>query len=421
LTDYYKNPRSLSEKEFKQLKKSLDTFGMIDKPIVNLDSANTIIGGHQRKHVLEATGVKECECWIPDRELTDKEVEELNIRLNKNTGSWDFDTLANEFELDDLLDWGFDKGELDLDLWADDAPEDVEPQIDKAEELRVKWGVESGQLWQLGEHRLICGDCTDKAVVERVMGGEKARVVVTSPPYSNQRDYEVGEFDWQALARGFSDCVFPIVGSPGDVLINLGLEYKDGRINAYWNEWIDYCDSIGHPLYGWYIWDKGSGFPGEWNGRLAPSHEWVFHFSNGRVSANKWIETTGESAKRGASGKRFRQKDGSLRELTSPDKIGQAHKVPDSVIRITREMARGIHTQAHPAVFPVAFSEFIVQTWSNPGEIAYEPFSGSGTTIIACERLGRKCRAVEISPAYVAVAIQRWVDVTGKEPVLLDT
>jgi len=188
LTDYYKNPRSLSEKEFKQLKASLDKFGMIDKPIVNADAANTIIGGHQRKHVLDASGVKECECWVPDRELTEREVEELNIRLNKNTGSWDFDTLANSFELDDLLDWGFDKGELDLDLWADEAPEDVEPQIDKAEELRVKWGVETGQLWQLGEHRLICGDCTDRAVVERVMGGEKADCAFTSPPYNGNTE-----------------------------------------------------------------------------------------------------------------------------------------------------------------------------------------------------------------------------------------
>ena len=114
LTDYYKNPRSLSEKEFKQLKTSLDKFGMIDKPIVNLDSANTIIGGHQRKHVMESTGAKEIECWIPDRELSEKEVEELNIRLNKNTGSWDFDTLANEFQLDDLLDWGFTELELSI-------------------------------------------------------------------------------------------------------------------------------------------------------------------------------------------------------------------------------------------------------------------------------------------------------------------
>ena len=134
LTDYYKNPRSLSEKEFKQLKTSLDKFGMIDKPIVNADSAHTIIGGHQRKHVLEASGVKEIECWIPDRELSDKEVEELNIRLNKNTGSWDFDTLANEFEVDELVEWGFSPSELgitpDADEWG--AAMDKLPDEDRA-------------------------------------------------------------------------------------------------------------------------------------------------------------------------------------------------------------------------------------------------------------------------------------------------
>ena len=115
LTDYYKNPRSLSEKEFKQLKTSLDKFGMIDKPIVNLDAAHTIIGGHQRKRILETEGAQEIECWVPDRELSEREVEELNIRLNKNTGSWDFDCLANSFELDDLLEWGFEPFELGID------------------------------------------------------------------------------------------------------------------------------------------------------------------------------------------------------------------------------------------------------------------------------------------------------------------
>jgi DNA modification methylase len=307
----------------------------------------------------------------------------------------------------------------------DEDESDAEPQIDRAEELRVKWGVEPGQLWRLPsrtpgqEHRLICGDCTDAAVVERVMGGEKARLAATSPPYSNQRDYKTGETDWLTLANGFISCCFDVLDTPGDAVINLGLEYKDGRVNDYWNPWLSYCDSIGHPLYGWYIWDKGSGFPGEWNGRLGPAHEWVFHFSNGRESANKWIKTTGESAKRGASGKRFRQKDGTLNELTSPDKIGQPFKIPDSVIRITREMARGIHTQNHPATFPVEFPEFIIQTWSKSGDTVLEPFSGSGTTIIAAENLSRQCRAVEISPGYVAVALERYATAFSIEPELI--
>jgi DNA modification methylase len=91
-----------------------------------------------------------------------------------------------------------------MDLTETESEVDAEAQIDKAEELRVKWGVETGQLWQLGEHRLICGDCTDKAVVERVMGENSISLVVTSPPYDNGESYEKGanREDWQNLING---------------------------------------------------------------------------------------------------------------------------------------------------------------------------------------------------------------------------
>ena len=112
LTDYAKNPRSLTKQQFEQLKKSLDKFGLIDKPIINADEKHTVIGGHQRLRVLRSENQKSVECWYPSRELDEKEVEELNIRLNKNTGSWDFDVLANEFELPDLAEWGFEPFEL---------------------------------------------------------------------------------------------------------------------------------------------------------------------------------------------------------------------------------------------------------------------------------------------------------------------
>lgn len=383
LTDYYKNPRSLSEKEFKQLKTSLDKFGMIDKPIVNADSANTIIGGHQRKHVMEATGVKECECWIPDRELSDKEVEELNIRLNKNTGSWDFDTLANEFELDDLLDWGFDKGELDLDLWADDAPEDVEPQIDKAEELRVKWGVETGQLWQLGEHRLICGDCTDKAVVDKVMQGEQARMIFTDPPWNvaigkdsnpRHRQREGLEND-DMSAEDFSSFVSSFVSSfilacEGDVYCVLGA-----------SEWPTLDLNLRNAGYHWsatIIWVKDL-------------------FVLGRSKYHRRYEPIWYGW-----------------HTTNKSSFGDARNLDD-----VWEVARPRVSKEHPTMKPVELVEKAVTNSSQLDDAVFDPFVGSGTTLIACERLGRKCRAVEISPAYVAVAIQRWVDVTGQEPVLM--
>ena len=396
LTDYYKNPRSLSDKEFKQLKTSLDKFGMIDKPIVNADSANTIIGGHQRKHVLEASGVKEIECWIPDRELSDKEVEELNIRLNKNTGSWDFDVLANEFELDDLLDWGFDKGELDLDLWADDAPEDVEPQIDKAEELREKWGVESGQLWKLGEHRLICGDCTDRAVVDKVMQGEVASITFTSPPYNagvsaklrgntsiddnlykDEYNDNQTQSDYLSLLANFTD-----VALSNSQYVFVNIQFLAGNKTAF----VDYLTRFRDNLADIAIWDKTNAAPQQAQRVMDSRFEFVLIYSH---KANRAIGT-----------REFR---------------GMVHNVYTG-----NPQRNNKYASSHAATFPVDFPEHFINTFTNDGELVYEPFIGTGTTLIACERLGRKCRAVEISPAYVAVAIQRWVDVTGGEPVLLE-
>jgi DNA modification methylase len=393
LTDYYKNPRSLSDKEFKQLKTSLDKFGMIDKPIVNLDSANTIIGGHQRKHVLEATGVKECECWIPDRVLSDKEVEELNIRLNKNTGSWDFDTLANEFQLDDLLDWGFDKGELDLDLWADDAPEDVEPQIDKADELQEKWNVQVGQVWQLGEHRIICGDSTDGDVVRRLMGEQKAHICWTDPPwnvaygqsFNNTRtDNPMG---WKKrtiandnLGDKFPEFVEGFVAQIHETLVPGGILYM--AMSAQ-----------------------------EWGVIMQALTESGFHWSSTIIWAKDTLVVSRKDYHTQYEPIWYGWKDDAARVCVVDDrKQSDLWQIP-----------RPKRSDEHPTMKPVELVERALRNSSKPGDVVFEPFAGSGTDIIACERSGRKCMAIELEPKYIAVSIQRWVDVTGGEPVLLDT
>lgn len=110
LKDYHKNPRKLTKEQFAQLDKSLKKFGLIDKPICTMDGL--IIGGHQRKKVLQAQGVQEVECYVPDRDLTEKEIEELCLRLNKNVGEWDYDLLADTFEVEDLIEWGFSEKDL---------------------------------------------------------------------------------------------------------------------------------------------------------------------------------------------------------------------------------------------------------------------------------------------------------------------
>lgn len=108
-----KNPRRLTKDQHEQLKTSLDKFGLIDKPVVTQDG--TIIGGHQRIKILKAAGEKEIECNVPVNDLSKKDIDELNIRLNKNEGEWDDDILANQWDIDDLVDWGFTLKELGMD------------------------------------------------------------------------------------------------------------------------------------------------------------------------------------------------------------------------------------------------------------------------------------------------------------------
>jgi hypothetical protein len=125
LQGFHKNPRLLTNKAYSDLKASLEKFGLIDKPVITHDY--TIIGGHQRCKILHDEGETEVECWVPNRKLTDKEVEELNIRLNKNTGEWDFDILANQWETDELYQYGFVEKDFFSAIGADNIDaEDVE-------------------------------------------------------------------------------------------------------------------------------------------------------------------------------------------------------------------------------------------------------------------------------------------------------
>ena len=110
LKDYDKNPRQLSRIQHDHLRQSIEKFGLIDKPICT--QKGHMIGGHQRKKILKSMGITEVECWVPDRELTDKEIEECCVRLNRNHGEFDFEMLANLFEPEDLMTWGFEDGEI---------------------------------------------------------------------------------------------------------------------------------------------------------------------------------------------------------------------------------------------------------------------------------------------------------------------
>ncbi len=265
-----------------------------------------------------------------------------------------------------------------------------------------------GRLTLKSKHRLLCGDSTNADDVARLMDGGKADCVFTSPPYLQQRDYTAeGKEkvqDWDGLMQG----VFSIlpVSDAAQVLVNLGLIHRDGEWISYWDGWMEYMRHIGWRRVGWYVWDQGPGMPGDWNGRLAPSHEFIWHFNKKSIRANKAREC--KDAGQPSGGKRQRGKDGTV---TAGNASVQSHAIHDSVFRVNRQGSTH-GADGHPAPFPVGLPLIALQSWG--GDI-YEPFCGSGTTLIACEQLGRKCYGMEISPAYCDVIVQRWENLTGRK------
>lgn len=330
---------------------------------------------------------------------------------------WELDQVLADVEAGVDLSGIFADFELETILgeaWAgEETGEAPEPQIDKGAELAEKYGVQVGQIWALGEHRLACGDCTDKAVVEAVMRGEKAELLFTSPPYVQQRDYTAASdvSDWDKLMMD-AFAIAPMA-KDGQILVNLGLVHHDGEWQPYWQDWIEWMREQGWRRFGWYVWDQGPGLPGDWAGRFAPSFEFVFHFNCISVHPQKTQECKHAGLIYMGKGG-LRGRDGKVSDWTHRGRPVQPMKIPDSVCRVSREKSSYLYE--HPAMFSEGFAEYFISAWMG---IVYEPFSGSGTALIACEQLGRKCRAIEIEPKYCAITIQRWVDLTGKEPKLL--
>lgn len=165
LLPYEHNPRKITAKMAEKLRESLEKFGLAEIPVVNTD--NTLVAGHQRVKVLMLLGRGDevIDVRVPNRKLTQKELQEYNIKSNKIQGIWDDDILANGFELDDLLSWGFEENELGFDAYVTDKKDDDVPEVPETPKSK------QGDLYILGNHRLLCGDSTKKEDVELLMGG----------------------------------------------------------------------------------------------------------------------------------------------------------------------------------------------------------------------------------------------------------
>jgi hypothetical protein len=310
----------------------------------------------------ELVAVKRTDLDLDDDTGTARKLAYYDNRAAQVGLDWDAEQMLADLGAGLDLSAMFRQDELD-ELLADLQPKgtegDTPAEVDRAEELRQKWGVKSGDLWRLGDHLLVCGDCTDAATVARVMGGERASTLVSDPPYgigykydthddsSNQQNQELIMRAWE-----------------------LGPEAKVwtcGLMNLV-------RDLAWNPSAKVLCWHKGFAQAG-----------------NGLGGASTWEPVLVVGVKGGT--------------------------LPNDYLHFGTDRIEGLR-DLHSCPKPVALFEHLIEHLV--GAIVYEPFSGSGTTIIACENLGRRCRAVEISPAYVAVALERWAQATGGTPELVE-
>jgi len=401
-----RNPRTHSKKQIHQIAASIREFGF-NVPIL-VDSQGEVIAGHGRREAAELLGLESVPV-IRIEHLTEEQKRAFMIADNKLAlnAEWDHDNLAFHLQelarLDlsfDLEITGFETPEIDLVLESP-AAESAHPE-DQVPEIEAVTVTKSGDLWILGDHRVQCADAQEHQAFNRLLAGEKARLVFTDPPWNvpisghagglgkiKHREFamasgEMSSEDFRAFLR--------------TICRNLVDFSVDGAIHYICMDWrhigeiLAATRNVYSELKNLCVWNKSNGGMGSF---YRSKHELVFVFKVGRAPHVNNIEL------------------GSLGRYRT--------NVWDYAGVNTFRRGRMDELAMHPTVKPVALVVDAIKDCSRRNEIVLDPFSGSGTTIVAAERSGRRARAIEIDPAYVDVAIRRWQTLTGKAAIHAET
>ena len=261
--------------------------------------------------------------------------------------------------------------------------------------------IERGEIYALGEHRLMCGDATNSEDVACLMVNDHARILFTSPPYSDLLTYKGHDIKADHLAE-----FIPLMKDFADVMcINLGIKRKDYEVVQFWDTYISAAHDCGLKLLSWNVWDKT--FPGsiyQQQAMFPLRHEFIFVFGERPYKLNRTIPKRGTINKSSTTTRR--QPDGSLKRTSRCPQPEEPNKPLESVIALASE--RGPIRSKHPAVMPVKLPVEYIKAMTDEGDYVLEPFAGSGTTLIACEQTNRRCLAMEISEEYCDVIIERY-------------
>lgn len=379
LIPYARNSRTHSDEQVAQIAASIREFGFTNPVLI--DGEGGIIAGHGRVLAARKLGIKDVPVLVLDH-LTPAQRRAYVIADNKlalNAG-WDSELLKLEMldlkaEDFDLGLTGFSDDELNA-LLADKTEGLTDP--DAVPDVPEQPVSEPGDVWILGKHRITCGDSTSADDVARVLAGVSPHLMVTDPPYGVEYDAEKARAPSAGTARGKvlnddrADWREAWALFPGDVAYVWHAMRKAGQV-------FESLESCGFEIRAEIVWAKSQLFMSR--GHYHPQHESCWYAARGQAS---WAGD---------------RKQSTLWHIDKPRKSETGHS-----------------TQK-----PVECMKRPIENNSSPGQAVYEPFSGSGTTIIAAEMTGRCCYAIELNPAYVDVAVKRWQEFTGKQAVLEST
>ena len=356
------NPRIIKDDKFKKLVKSIKEFPqMLEiRPIV-VDEQNVVLGGNMRLKACIQAGLKEV-FIIRANELTDEQKKEFIIKDNVGFGEWDWDQLANEWDTENLEQWGLD---LPIDLRV----EELEAEEDdyNVPDGGIETNIVIGDLFEIGEHRLLCGDSTDSDQVAKLMNSQKADMVLTDPPYGMNLDADYSSMKGEGMTGTVYD---KVIGDNDDFtpeLIN--------TIFACFNE-VKEIFIFGADYFAELIPNKNEG-------------SWIV-----------WDKRESEE-----TGKNVDMRFGSMFELCWSK---QKHK--RLIARIMWAGMMGVKDDSkrfHPTQKPTQLAKWFLNQWSKENDLIVDLFLGSGSTMIASHQLNRKCFGMELDPKYCQSIINR--------------
>ena len=419
------NPRTNTDKQAEDLKKSLRDFDLVEPIVVNSaeNRKNVIIGGHFRWRMAKELGYKEIPVVyvnIPDLE---KE-KELNLRLNKNIGEFDWDLLAN-FDESFLSDIGFSSEELDNIFDIEDDPEqfDLQKELQKLDITKIN--IQKGDIWKLGDNRLMCGDSTVETDIFRLMGGQKADMCFTDPPYI--LDYLKGKKKHGKATEGFgakrdrryleTDVLPPDFTE--NWMANIAKVQKEHfsiivyenwkNIRTIWGEMEKYWKVKN--MIVWHLPNRVQGFAAKYKFFNKNDIAMVGTSPNADMEFNNEPEIDGlqeeyETALYAISGKPHWEGYEKGKKIQPTDFI-------EFVASDEKNSGQAVVFGTKPIEILIPY----IKVLTKRDDLIIEPFGGSGSTLIAAIKMKRRCFVMEKSPVYSEVIKKRWEKLTGQEGV----